>query len=882
MLETPLLDSRPWRLWLVPHTHWDREWYLPFEDFRIHLVEVIDEVIATLEARPEYRFTLDGQAILLEDYLEIRPELEDRLRALLRAGRIDTGPCYTLPDEFLVGAESLVRNLLHGRLVCERHGARPAAVGYLPDSFGHPAQLPQVLRGFGLDTFVFSRGLGDERERLGGRFRWVAPDGSEVLALPQPVDYGAATAFGHSGRSEQAEPGANAADRVEQILRAEAPMRADPAFRDVFLGNGVDHAHLQDDLPEVVADLRARRPHLDVEIARLSDYTAAIARAPGDLPAFAGELSGGARLNVLRGVNSARMPLKQDNERGERALQEAETLWALAVLSRPGARYPLGELRHAWRELLRNHPHDSICGCSVDETHADMPQRFRASLEIALRLADMALHALGGSGGPGDNEAEAHGLEGRYRWSYRPLPGGSVRVEDRTGAASFANVLPFARRRLVALDVPDALTAAPGLRAGDRPVQVDADGRAWLELEVPGFAARDVALATGSAPPGAPGARALDARTIENARYRVTGHDDGTLTVEDRRSGAVVRGLHRLEDVADRGDSYTFCPVDGDGPVGAGAPTQVRVTAAGPVLRRARAGDRADASRGAGRGPRRARRRRGRLPADDARAAGGRRGAAGVRDHGRQPRPRPPPARALHDPGGARARARRGPLRRGPAPAPAGVEWHLGRAAARHQPHARRRCHGRRGAVHDRPARVRGHRGGRAGLTLLRCVGWLSRGDLGTRRGHAGPELPVPGPQCLGATASPTRGPGRARRRGAATRLAGPPLRLRGRPPGRRAGAAGAGAGRRRRHRPEGCRGRRRRRAARLQSRARARRGAARDEGGAGALRPGRDAARARPGDGHPAARRGRRLPAQAATGSAWTTRAAPGRWCST
>ena len=715
MLETPLLDSRPWRLWLVPHTHWDREWYLPFEDFRIHLVEVIDEVIATLEARPEYRFTLDGQAILLEDYLEIRPEMEDRLRALLRAGRIDTGPCYTLPDEFLVGAESLVRNLLHGRLVCERHGARPAAVGYLPDSFGHPAQLPQVLRGFGLDTFVFSRGLGDERERLGGRFRWVAPDGSEVLALPQPVDYGAATAFGHSGRSEQAEPGANAADRVEQILRAEAPMRADPAFRDVFLGNGVDHAHLQDDLPEVVADLRARRPHLDVEIARLSDYTAAIARAPGDLPAFAGELSGGARLNVLRGVNSARMPLKQDNERGERALQEAETLWSLAVLSRPGARYPLGELRHAWRELLRNHPHDSICGCSVDETHADMPQRFRASLEIALRLADMALHALGGSGGPGDNEAEAHGLEGRYRWSYRPLPGGPVRVEDRTGAASFANVLPFARRRLVALDVPDALTAAPALRAGDRPVQVDADGRAWLELEVPGFAARDVALATGSAPPGAPVARALDARTIENARYRVTGHDDGTLTVEDRRSGAVVRGLHRLEDVADRGDSYTFCPVDGDGPVGAGAPTQVRVIAAGPVFaelelataltlpaalaegRDARAADAVA------------------CPADDARAPGGRRGAAGVRDHGRQPRPRPPPARALPDPGGARARARRGPLRRGRAPAPAGVERHLGRAAARHQPHARRRRHGRRGAVHDRPARVRGHRGGRAG-----------------------------------------------------------------------------------------------------------------------------------------------------------------------
>ena len=750
MLETPLLDSRPWRLWLVPHTHWDREWYLPFEDFRIHLVEVIDEVIATLEARPEYRFTLDGQAILLEDYLEIRPELEGRLRALLQAGRIDTGPCYTLPDEFLVGAESLVRNLLHGRLVCERYGARPAAVGYLPDSFGHPAQLPQVLRGFGLDTFVFSRGLGDERERLGGRFRWVAPDGSEVLALPQPVDYGAATAFGHSGRSEQAEPGANAADRVEQILRAEAPMRADPAFRDVFLGNGVDHAHLQDDLPEVVADLRARRPSLEVEIARLSDYTAAIARAPGDLPAFAGELNGGARLNVLRGVNSARMPLKQDNERGERALQEAETLWALALLSRPGARYPLGELRHAWRELLRNHPHDSICGCSVDETHADMPQRFRASLEIALRLADMALHALGGSGGPGDNEAEAHGLEGRYRWSYRPLPGGPVRVKDRTGAASFANVLPFARRRLVSLDVPDALTAAAGLRAGERPVQVDADGRAWLELEVPGFSARDVALAAGSAPPGAPGARAPDARTIENARYRVTGHDDGTLTVEDQHSGAVVRGLHRLEDVADRGDSYTFCPVDGDRPVGAGAPTQVRVTAAGPVFAELELETALTLPAGLAEGR-------------DARAGGAVacplttrvRLAAGaerlefattVDNRARDHRLRvlfPTP----EEPARVRAEGHYAVVERPPRPVwngtwvepPHDTNHTLGAVAT-----------GGLALYTTGLPEYEVTELGALALTLLRCVGWLSRGDLSTRRGHAGPELPVPGAQCLG------------------------------------------------------------------------------------------------------------------------------------
>jgi mannosylglycerate hydrolase len=349
MAATPLLDSRPWRLWVVPHTHWDREWYLPLEDFRIRLAQVVDELIETMEAGGELRFTLDGQAILIEDYLEIRPEMEGRLRALLAAGRIETGPSYVLPDEFLVSGEALVRNLLHGRAVCARYGATPAAVGYLPDGFGHPAQLPQVLRGFGLDTFVFSRGLGEERERVGGRFRWRAPDGSEVLALPQPVDYAAAASLGHSRRSAETDPARNAADRIEQVLRAEEPMLADPGFQDLFLGNGYDHSSPQADLPEVLEALRELKPGVEVRLSLLSEYARAMATDSGALPVFEGELAGGARINVLRGVNSTRMYLKQKGERCERELASAESLGALALLARPAFRHPRGELRLAWR-----------------------------------------------------------------------------------------------------------------------------------------------------------------------------------------------------------------------------------------------------------------------------------------------------------------------------------------------------------------------------------------------------------------------------------------------------------------------------------------------------------------------------------------------------
>jgi mannosylglycerate hydrolase len=742
MAATPLLDSRRWRLWVVPHTHWDREWYLPLEDFRIRLAQVVDELIETMEARPELRFTLDGQAILLEDYLEIRPDMEERLRALLASGRVETGPSYVLPDEFLVGGEALVRNLLHGRAVCAWYGATPAVVGYLPDSFGHPAQLPQVLRGFGLETFVFSRGLGDERERVGGRFRWRAPDGSEVLALPQPVDYAAAASLGHSRRSAETDPAGNAADGIEQVLRAEAPMLADPEFRDVLLGNGVDHARLQADIPEVLAALRELKPGLEVRLALLSDYAHAMTAAGGELPTFEGELVGGARANVLRGVNSTRIHLKQANERCERELASAETLCALALLARPGFRHPRGELRLAWRELLRNHPHDSICGCSVDEVHDDMGQRFRTALQIARRVADVALHALGGAWPGGDNELEPQLLEGAYRWAYRPSPGGPVRADNLTGAASFANTLPFARRRLVPLELP------PDARA----LQVEhhlSGRRAWVELELSGFSAATIGVDETARSRTGGDARAVDERTIENPRYRVTAGLDGTLAVLDRERGTTVEGLHRLEDVADRGDSYTFCPLEGDRPR-TPATAHARITAAGPVWAELELSYELELPAEVAPG------RRERSAASVAcpvvtrvRLAGGSDRieftttvANRASDHRLRVRfPCPAPVKTV------RAEGHFAVVRRPPRPVWNG-DWF-------EPPHDTSHT---LGAVAAGGLVVLGKGlpeyettdDGELALTLLRCVGWLSRDDLSTRRGGAGPQLPVPGAQCHG------------------------------------------------------------------------------------------------------------------------------------
>jgi alpha-mannosidase len=369
------------RYLVVPHTHWDREWYLPYEAFRLRLGKTLDGVLDTLERDEAFlSFTLDGQAIVLEDYVDARPDNEARVRALLAAGRLEAGPWYVLADELLVGGEALVRNLLLGRRVCRRFGLEPTDAGYAPDSFGHPAQLPQLLAGFGLRTFLFSRGLGDEADELGVIFRWRAA-GSEVIAsqfLPHYDNFAELT-------SAQ-----EAANRIERIVDSFGGLLERAGCDTILLANGSDHLPVQTELPEWCRELE-QCLGASVQIGRFSDFEP----SANGLPAFEGELLGGRLQNVLRGVNSARIYLKQANERAERYLLDAETAAALRSL-RDGSPFPHAGLEVAWRDLLRNHPHDSICGCSCDEVHRDMVVRY---VQLHRTIDVLASEALGSGGG---------------------------------------------------------------------------------------------------------------------------------------------------------------------------------------------------------------------------------------------------------------------------------------------------------------------------------------------------------------------------------------------------------------------------------------------------------------------------------------------------
>ena len=356
-----MAEASDLRFLVVPHTHWDREWYLPFEQFRLRLGAVVDGVLDTLESDPSFTtFTLDGQAIVLEDYVEVRPENEARLRALLDAGRLEVGPCYVLPDEILVGGEPLIRNLLLGREVCRRFGVEPSGAGYLPDSFGHPAQMPQILAGFGLRTCLFSRGMGDQIDDVGVLFRWRAGPAEVVACQMHPhYDNFARLTWYH-----------DAEQRVRGIVDAFGDLLLRAGSDEILLANGSDHLPIEPELPRILAEL-CETFGAGFRIGRYDDHEP----ASEELPVYEGELVGSRLQNVLRGVNSARIHLKQANERAERRLLSVETAAALRTL-RGDAEYPAADLRLAWRDLLRNHPHDSICGCSCDEVHRDMVVRY--------------------------------------------------------------------------------------------------------------------------------------------------------------------------------------------------------------------------------------------------------------------------------------------------------------------------------------------------------------------------------------------------------------------------------------------------------------------------------------------------------------------------
>jgi len=815
---------------VVSHTHWDREWYRTFQEFRFHLVDTLDRLLDLLADRPDFAYMLlDGQSILLEDYLAIRPERAADIRRLVGEGRLGIGPWYVQPDEFLVSGEALIRNLLLGHRVAEPLGP-VLKVGWLPDTFGHVAQLPQILRGFDIDTFVSTRGLGNHLEQPALEFWWEAPDGSRVLTLHQYEGYYNAGNLGYpyfwgETRDREADT-ALAVTKVKELAADLGPLAATPTLA---IWNGADHMPAQESLPDVIAALNKGLADLRVKHGRVEDYAQAVRDGDPYLQTVGGELRGSRYQNVHAPVLSSRIHLKQANHQIQRLLERyAEPLAAAAWLA--GGEYPRARLWEAWRLLLQNHPHDSICGCSVDEVHREMVSRFDQARQIGNCAVESAFGALAArvdtSWSPPDSvpvllfNPLGQSRDEVIEISLRLPEPEACRVTDHLGHQAEVEVLsasavaypwmnrdattddlacqiPFLRqcfRQLDGLDIADYWwETAEGdsdtgsetlhLRMADWPFGSDeAVDRLQDDLgeRNPGRAIRveattilaEVALKA-NLPPCGYAAYAVEltgeplhtcpttdtqARAIENEHLRVEVDPRGQLALVHRPSGRVLQDLHQIEDTADCGDCYDYCPLpleqDADVMV---EDVEVETVRSSGLVKTLSIAHRVQVPASLAEDGKRRSQEMVELPVRT--LAKLRTGSPYVellttldnraRDHRvRVLFPSGLDTAAIHADGHFVLSTRAA------APLPA-ENWHQPPSEA--QPHhtwfgADDGGEGLAVLSEGLPehAGLLDPDGLTLALTLLRGVGWLSRGGLCTRRGHSGPAKPTPDAQCLG------------------------------------------------------------------------------------------------------------------------------------
>ncbi len=357
---------------IVPHTHWDREWYLPFQTYRTKLVNLIDSLLDFLESNGSFKtFMLDGQMAVLDDYLEIRPENRTRLINLSKQDRLAMGPWYILMDEFLVSGETILRNLQLGiNKAAEYSGHMP--LGYLPDMFGHIAQMPQILKLANMDTAVVWRGVPSQIKHH--QFIWQALDKSEVIAEFLMSGYG-------NGATLPNDPQA-LINRVRGYMEHLAQfVKGDP----LLYMNGSDHLFFQRFLPDVIEAANQVQDDYDFEITDLkSSIVKPSTSLRQNLSIHQGELRSSAYSNLLMGVTSNRTDIRLLARQAEMLTEQfLEPLYAIFSDS-----WPTEYLKIIWKLLIQNSAHDSICACSINEVVEIVKTRYLEVRQICNALLD--------------------------------------------------------------------------------------------------------------------------------------------------------------------------------------------------------------------------------------------------------------------------------------------------------------------------------------------------------------------------------------------------------------------------------------------------------------------------------------------------------------
>lgn len=545
-------------LHFIPHTHWDREWYMSFEDHRFRLVEFMDTLLETLHNDLNYKsFHLDGQIILLDDYLEIKPQKLEEIRKYVMEGRLQIGPWYVLQDEFLTSGEANIRNLLYGIRFAEKYGD-VCKVGYFPDAFGSFSQIPQILKDFDIKRVVIGRGVNPfEEGKYKSEFLWKSPDGSIVT-----------TVFLAGWYNNASEIPVDSIKAKEFIMKAYDNAVTYSNTSNLLMMNGCDHQPLQKNLPLILENMRCEFGEDILLQSNFNSFFDSLEPFHSRLNSAEGELTGQKSSGLFTLVNTAssRIYLKQMNYQAQTLLEKwAEPLGSIAWIM--GDTYRSDFFKKAWIYLLQNHPHDSICGCSIDEVHKEMVVRFNKSIAISNNLIEREFNYIAqnidtSNANKGDipivvfnplawNVTEQItaivDVDENYEIDIKNL-----KVVDYEGNSIISDITSC--DRVFAIELPeDSFRKAKYVKR----LQLK-----FIAENIPAVGYKTFYISKVAEKKA--NCLKFGDYFAENEYLKLDIEKDGTLCLVDKITGVSYSGLNIFEDIGDKGDSYNFIMIDDD------------------------------------------------------------------------------------------------------------------------------------------------------------------------------------------------------------------------------------------------------------------------------------------------------------------------------
>jgi len=517
------------------HTHWDREWYKTFQEFRLRFVEVMDLIIKEIRNENIDCFYLDGQTVILEDYFELYPENKVLIKELINKNKIIIGPWYALADEFLVSGESLFRNMLIGVKQAQELGCNKF-IGYLPDSFGHSSEIPRILSAFGIKNAVLWRGAGSQKSE----FIWKSEDNSSVIATYLIEGYFQNILHYDIPVEEKAEKLKEFLDKIKEYSATDY----------ILLPVGGDHLGPVLGLKKQLEEIGNKLNDYSFEAGGVFEYVEKV-KSLTDLNKFKGELRDNSRNPILQGTLSTRLYLKQEN---------AVSSWKLSKLTEPFYSFlPTAgfiparnnELDYAWKMLLKNHPHDSICGCSIDEVHDEMMPRFAQVNQIADGLilrGQNALSQLVNKDSLWVYNASDYEFSGVVNIKTNKNLSGKLKAQFIKYTREFPKeILLDTQRPPFSEDIEEFKEYLVYVE-NIKPHSINIIGEDFKYSKQPDSVK-------------------IQENFIQNSRIKIDVNSDGTLKFTDFELNKTFDGLHYFYDRADIGDTYNYSPLENDKPL---------------------------------------------------------------------------------------------------------------------------------------------------------------------------------------------------------------------------------------------------------------------------------------------------------------------------